>query len=108
MRSSVGMDLKSSLGNFRMSYSDAVSAANPGGMGKGSAQAVFNSSTFGGGKFNFSAVTALGGGSARGGGFSAAGMGANDFGNSGAFGGGSAADSAEKHPASSLTMRMSF
>jgi hypothetical protein len=107
MRGSMGMDMKSSLGNFRMFYTGGVDGKADGGMNKASAQATFSSASFAG-LFNFSAATTLPGGSSMPGGFSSGEKGSSFFnGTSGAVGPLGAADS-QKHPTTSLTMRLSF
>jgi hypothetical protein len=107
MRGSMGMDMKSSLGNFRMFYTGGVDGKADGGMNKASAQATFSSASFAG-LFNFSAATTLPGGSSMPGGFSSGEKGSNFFDTtSGAVGPLGGADS-QKHPTTSLTMRLSF
>jgi hypothetical protein len=51
--SGLGMDMKSSLGNFRMFYTGGVDGKADGGMNKASARATFTSASFAG-LFNFS------------------------------------------------------
>jgi len=107
MRGSMGMDMKSSLGNFRMFYTGGVEGNAGRGMNKASAQATFNSISFAG-LFNFSAAETLPSGSSMPGGFSSGEKGSNFLnGTSGAFGPFGGADS-QKHPTTSLTMRLSF
>jgi hypothetical protein len=107
MRGSMGMDMKSSLGNFRMFYTGGVDGKADGGMNKASARATFNSASFAG-LFNFSAATTLQGSSSMPGGFASGAKGSNLFeSTSGADGLLGGADS-QKHPATSLTMRLSF
>jgi hypothetical protein len=104
MRSAVGMNLNSSLGSFKMSYSDGLNGntRDSGGLGKGSAQATFNSPTVDG-MFNFSAAEILGSSGIHNGFSSGVGI-SNGFSNAGApMGAGS-----QKRPATSLSMRMSF
>jgi hypothetical protein len=107
MRGSMGLDMKSSLGNFRMFYTGEVDGKADGGMNKGSTQATFSSASFAG-LFNFSAATTLAGGSSLPGGFSSGEKGSNFFDSTpGAVGPLGGADS-QKHPTTSLTMRLSF
>jgi len=64
-RGDLGMYLKSSMGNFRLFYRDALGTRSNGiggGAGRGSPGASFNSSTFGNGMFNLSATSTLGSG----------------------------------------------
>jgi hypothetical protein len=107
MRAGGGMNLSSSFGTFRMSYSDPLSgnAAGAGGIGRGTAQARFSSSTTGN-MFNFSAATTLGEGPSHGGLGGAANS--NAFGNADWFGSTSGAADAGKRSTTSVTMRLSF
>jgi hypothetical protein len=99
-----GMYLKSSMGNFRFSYRDALSARSNGmggGVGQGSAGASFNSSTFGNGMF----TTMLGSGSTAGssrGGFSSGSMSGRGHGGPSNPGG------TEKHPTASVSLHLHF
>jgi hypothetical protein len=107
MRARMGMDMKSSLGNFRMFYTGGVDGKTDGGMNKASARATFNSASFAG-LFNFSAATTFEGSSSMPGGFAGGAKGSNFFlSTSGADGLPGGADS-QKHPTTSLTMRLSF
>ncbi len=107
-RGDLGMYLKSSVGSFRLSYRDALSARNNGmggGVGQGSAGASFNSSTFGNGMFNFSANSMLGSGSTAGssrGGFSSGSMSGRGHGGPSNPGG------TEKHPTASVSLHLHF
>jgi hypothetical protein len=106
MRSAVGMNMRSSLGSFRMSYSEAAKANS---IDKGTAQAAFNSATFGK-MFNFSAAEMIGPGASRGAFLSGAGNN-GAFGGSGLFGsplGAGVGAGSDKRPTTSVTMRMSF
>jgi hypothetical protein len=107
-RAAVGMNLGSSLGGFKMSYTNGLngSANGAGGVGKGSAQATFNSSPFDG-MFNFSAGAMMGS-SAMHGAFSSGAFGLNSFSNTGSFGTAPMGGGSDKRPSTSLTMRMSF
>jgi hypothetical protein len=107
MRGSAGMDLKSSLGNFRMSYTDGLGGKAGGAMNKGSAQATFNSSSFGG-MFNFSAASTLLGSSSMPGGFSSGARGSSMFDSGSGAGGPFGGPDSQRHPTTSLTMRLSF
>lgn len=108
LRASAGMNLSSSFGGFRMSYGDKLNgnAGGPGSVGKGAAQATFNSSSFGG-AFNFSAAAMMGS-SGMHGAFSSGVIGSNSFSNPSSFGGAPMGAGSEKRPATSLTTRMSF
>jgi len=107
-RADLGIYMKSSMGNFRFTYQDALGARRNnlgGGVGQGSAGATFNSSTFGNGIFNLSATSTLGSGSMSGssrGGFS--------VGPTSGAGRGSPATpgSTEKHPAASVSLHLHF
>jgi hypothetical protein len=107
-RGNLGMYMKSSVGSFRLSYQDAISARSNGlgsGVGQGSAGATFNSSTFGNGMFNFSAISMLGSGSTAGssrGGFSSGSMSGHGH------GGPSNPSGTEKHPAASVSLHLHF
>jgi hypothetical protein len=107
MRGSAGMDLKSSLGNFRMSYTDGLDGKAGGAMNKGSAQASFNSSSFGG-MFNFSAASTLLDGGSTPGGFSGGARGSSMFESGSGTGGAFVGADSQRRPTTSLTMRLSF
>jgi len=107
-RGDLGMYLKSSMGSFRLSYQEAFGSRSRGlggGVGQGSAGASFNSSTFGNGIFNLSAISTLGYGSTAGssrGGFSSGSM-------SGAgHGGPSSPGGTVKQPAASVSLHLHF
>jgi hypothetical protein len=107
-RTDLGMYMKSSMGNFRFTYQDALGARRNnlgGGVGQGSAGATFNSSTFGSGIFNLSATTALGSAFAAG-----SSRGSFSIGSTSGPGRGSPAapGSTEKHPAASVSLHLHF
>ena len=107
-RSNLGMYLKSSMGNFRLSYRDTLGTRSNGlggGVGQGSVGATFNSSTFGNGMFNLSATSTLGSGSTAGssrGGFSAGATTGPGHGGPANPGG------TEKHPTASVSLHLHF
>lgn len=115
MQGNLGMYLKSSVVSFRVSYQDSLSARNNGlgarsngmgsGAGMGSANATFNSPTFGNGMFNFTASTMLGSGPSAGaprGGFSSGPMRGPGAGNQFDPNGG------QKHSGASVALHLSF
>jgi hypothetical protein len=108
VRAPAGMNLSSSFGSFRMSYGDGLNghASGPGGVGKGSARATFNSSTFFGGAYKFSA--AMMGSSGMHGAFSSGAFSLGSFSNTGSPGGAPMGAGSQKRPATSLKMRMTF
>ena len=108
VRAAAGMNLRSSFGSFRMSFGDGLNAhaSGPGGVGKGSAQAALNSSTFRG-AYNFSTAAPMGS-SGMHGAFSSGAFGLNGFSNRGSIGGAPMGAGSQKRPAPSLMMRMTF
>jgi hypothetical protein len=102
MQGNLGAYLKSSVGNFRFSYQDALGARS---NGPGSARATFNSSIFGNGMFNLSESSLFSPGttaSVSHGAFSAELFGKNGSSRS------SVPGSTEKHSTSVVSFKLSF
>jgi hypothetical protein len=101
-RADLGMNIKSSMGNFSFIYQDALGVRRNnmgGGVGQGAFGATFNSSTFGNGMFKLSASTMLGSGPGSG---SMRPMSGSGLGSSSASGGTAA------HPAASVSLHLHF
>jgi hypothetical protein len=95
LRSSLDLHKSTQLGSFQATYQNQLGTKS---NGLGSASASFNSNAFGNGMFHFSAATMLGSGASH----SGKGAGGPMGGAAGGPGGG------EKHPGTSLSVKLSF